>query len=145
VSLTAVRIQTGPPRCSIAFGQAAALEPAHRPTRALFRGGQIVAYLIEQPPRRALYLLRAGAGRGATTRLPGISSRVSLLAVATTARTVTKARAVLRYLARQRGAAGIDALPDGFWLRLADFIGRRRYDILPVAAALMEATDCRRL
>ena len=143
MTLTAVRIQTGPPRCSIVFGRPAAFEPAQRPARVLFRPGQVVAYLIEQPPRRALYLFRVGAGVGATTRLPGISSRVSLFAVATTARTVAKARTVLRYLARHRGPAGIDALPDSLWLRLADVIVRRRYDILPVAASLLDPADAK--
>jgi hypothetical protein len=116
------------------------MEPAHKPTRALFPPGQVVAYLIEQPPRRALYLFRVGAA-AATTRLPGISSRVSLFAVARTARTVAKTRTVLRYLARRRGAAGVDSLHDGFWLRLADLIERRRYDIVPAAAALLDPAD----
>jgi hypothetical protein len=129
---------TGGCGCSIAFGQMATLGSQQRPSRALFRPGQVVAYLVEQAPRRALYLFRVGAGAGATTRLPGVSSRVTLFAVARTARTVAKARTVLRYLARRRGAGGVDTLPEGFWLRVADLIDRRRYDIVPMAAALLD-------
>jgi hypothetical protein len=137
--LTAVRIGSGWPRLSVAFGNPLALEPRERPRRALFQHHQVVGYLVEWPPRRALYLFRIVSLAESTTSLSGVSDPVALLAVARTTRTIAKTRAALRYVARRTSAPAVDDLPDGFWLRLADFIDRRGYEIVPHVVALLEA------
>ena len=135
--MTAVRIQTSPARCSVAFGSYSVLQPTKSGNLALFAAEKVVAYYIQYSPHRALYLFRTSPLPGSATRLRGVSQPVNLLYVASTRRTVEKTTIALRFLDRQVGPAAIDSLPDIFWFRLADCIERRGWTIVPYVTDLL--------
>jgi hypothetical protein len=139
VPLTVVRLhEVLGTRRRLVFGQAENQRPADGDATALFLPGRLVAYLVDRRPRRALYVFRTGSGREATTWVAGVSVPVDLFFVAATARSVKKAVSAFRCLGRRCGPAGIDALSDSFWLRLADFIvARRGLRIVPFVRDLL--------
>lgn len=122
--MTAVRLQTLPIRLNLAFGAPSEVRPAKRGKLALFPPDSVVGYVVRSPPWQALYLFRTSPAAGAATRLRGVSNPVNLLYIAQTRRTVDKTTVALNVLRQRIGFPGIDALPDLFWLQLADFIER---------------------
>ena len=123
--MTAVRLQTGHIILSVAFGSPAELRNRRHGKVALFGPNKIVAYVARHPPVQALYLFRTTPANDAGVRLRNVSHPVDLLYVASTYRTVRKATLALAAISDRIGAAAVDALPDLFWLRLADVIERR--------------------
>jgi hypothetical protein len=136
--VTAVRIQTTPARCSVVFGSPSELQATSTGKLAIFGPEKIVAYFAQRSPWQALYLFRTSPPPGSATCIRGVSEPVSLLYVAQTRRTVDKTNAALHVLKRRIGEGGIDALPEIFWLRLADFIERRGQKILYYVTRLLE-------
>jgi len=135
--MVAVRIQTAPARCSVAFGSFFELQSVARGKLAIFAPDKIVAYAVKCAPWQALYLFRTSADAETATTLRGVSAPVNLLYVANTRRTVGKTLSALYGLRRRIGDTGIDALPDIYWLRLVDFIERPGQQILYHAAQLL--------
>ena len=123
--MTAVRLQAGPTLLSVAFGAPTELRTSRHGKVALFGPKKIVAYVARHPPVQALYLFRTTPANDAGVRLRNVSHPVDLLYVASTYRTVRKATLALAAISDRIGPAGVDALPDLFWLRLADVIERR--------------------
>lgn len=136
-AMTAVRLQAGPTVLSVAFGAPAALQDAPRAKLALFGPRMVVAYLARHRPAQALYLFRTAPANGFGVRLRHVSQPVDLFYVAHTHRTVEKATIALQAIATRRGPAGVDELPDVFWLRLADFIERRGWRIVYYVTRLL--------
>jgi hypothetical protein len=128
--MTAVRLQTGPTVLSVAFGAPAELRDTCQIKLALFGPRKVVAYLARRPPAQALYLFRTAPANDVGVRLRHVSQPVDLFYVAHTRRTIRKATIALKAIAARRGAAGVDELPDVFWLRLADFLSRREWRIV---------------
>ena len=105
--------------------------------QALLPPDRLAAYLVARDRVRALFFFRTGPDSLATTTISGVHPSVRLLFVASTSRAVTKATNSLRYLARL-GTVDVESLPDGFWLRIADFVVRPRpRHILPEVDALL--------
>jgi hypothetical protein len=138
--VVAVSIQAFPARCSVAFGSMSELRTTPPGKLAIFSPGKIVAYAIKCPPWQALYLFRTTGTEDSATHLKGVSEPVNLLYVANTRRTVDKTLTALRGLRGRIGESGIDALPDIYWLRLADYIDRRGRQILSHATRLLSAS-----
>lgn len=108
-----------------------------REHQVLLPPDRLAGYLVTRDRARALFFFRTGSGPLATTVISGVHPKVRLLFVASTARSVIKATNSLRHLARVE-ALDVDSLPDGFWLRLADFVQRPRpRHILPEVDALL--------
>jgi hypothetical protein len=128
--MTAVRLQAGPTLLSVAFGAPAELQDIPKAKLALFGPRQVVAYLARNRPAQALYLFRTAPANDVGIRLRHVSRPVDLFYVAHTHRTIEKATIALQAIVARRGAAGVDELPDIFWLRLADFIERRGWRIV---------------
>jgi hypothetical protein len=138
--VVAVSIEVFPARCSVAFGSISELRSIPPGKLAIFAPGKIVAYAIRCPPWQALYLFRTTATEDSATHLKGVSEPVNLLYVANTRRTVDKTLTALRGLRGRIGESSIDALPDIYWLRLADHIERRGRHILSHAIRLLKAS-----
>lgn len=138
--MVAVSIQAYPARCSVAFGSISELRTIPPDKLAIFAPGKIVAYAVKCAPWQALYLFRTTATEDSATHLKGVSEPVNLLYVANTRRTADKTLTALRGLRACIGEAGIDALPDIYWLRLVDHIERRGRQILSHATRLLEAS-----
>ena len=136
--MTAVRLQTAPIRLSVAFGAPSELRPARRGALALFPPHRVVGYFVRCPPWRALYLFRTSPAPDVATRLRGVSQPVNLLYIAQTRRTIDKTMAALNVLKQRIGLPGVDALPDLFWLQLADFIERQGQRIVYYVTRLLE-------
>jgi hypothetical protein len=136
--MTGVLLQTTPTELSVAYGTPDDERDAQGRRQALYRPGRLVAYLARNPPTQALYLFKTAGDPGGTDRLRHVSHPVRLLYVANTSRTAGKAATALRVLRKRIGDAGIDALPDIFWLRLADFIERRGKKIAGYVTALLD-------
>ncbi|HZL19144.1 MAG TPA: tyrosine-type recombinase/integrase [Polyangia bacterium] len=99
--MVAVRIQTFPARCSVAFGSISELRSTPPAELAIFAPDKIVAYAVKCSPWQALYLFRTTATEDSAAHLKGVSAPVNLLYVANTGRTVDKTLSALRGL-RQR-------------------------------------------
>jgi hypothetical protein len=135
--MTAVRLQTGHIILSVAFGAPAKLRNSRHGKLALFGPNKIVAYVARHPPVQALYLFRTSPANDVGVRLRNVSHPVDLLYVASTYRTVRKVTLALDAIADRIGAAGLDALPDVFWLRLADVIERRGRQVIYYVAHML--------
>ncbi|HVV53332.1 MAG TPA: hypothetical protein VHO06_26990 [Polyangia bacterium] len=120
------------------FGAPDAVQEARGRAHAFYRGGRVVAYMARHAPSEALYLFKTTDPPHGSNRLRHVSHPVKLLYVATTRRTTTKAITALNVLRRRLGDAGVDALPDVFWLRLVDFIERRGKRIAGHVTALLD-------
>jgi hypothetical protein len=135
--MTAVRLQAGPTLLSVAFGAPAELQNIPKAKLALFGPRRIVAYLARNRPAQALYLFRTTPANDFGVRLRHVSHPVDLFYVARTHRTIDKTTIALQAIAARRGDAGVDELPDIFWLRLADFIERRGWRIVYYVTRLL--------
>jgi hypothetical protein len=123
---------SSPPLATIAFGEPSAVQQSRSGLLvATFSPGTLVAYLVRSARHRALYLFRT-TETAQGTELFGVSCPVDLLFVTTTTRSLRRVKASLRYLRRHLGAAATNALSDWFWLRLGDFVERRKVPILPL-------------
>jgi hypothetical protein len=136
--MTDVLLQTAPTELSVAFGTPDAVREGQGHSHAVYRQGRVVAYMARHAPAQALYLFKTASPSRASTRLRHVSHPVKLLYVANTRRTATKALTALNVLRKRLGDAGVDALPDVFWLRLTDFIERRGKRIAGHAMALLD-------
>ena len=136
--MTAVRLQAGPTILSVAFGAPVELRDTRRAKLAVFGPRKVVAYLARRPPAQALYLFRTAPANDAGVRLRHVSRTVDLFYVANTRRTIRKATIALKAIASRRGAAGVDELPDVFWLRLADFLNRREWRIVYYVTRMLD-------
>ena len=135
--MTSVLLQTAPTLLA-AFGTPDALREAEGRTHALYSHGRVVAYLARQERAQALYVFKTAIQPRASDRLRHVSQPVRLLYVANTRRTTSKTTVALNVLKKRLGDAGVDALPDIFWLRLADFIERRGKRIAGYVTALLD-------
>jgi hypothetical protein len=138
---TAVHLRTKPAVCTVSFGTYSEVRVTERARFAIFGPRKIVAYLVQVAPYRALYVFRTTPPTGTAERLRGVSAPVDLLYVANTRRTADKTMAALRFLKEEIGEAAIDALPDIFWLRLADSIERRGGEIVYYVRSLLDYRD----
>jgi len=136
--MTSLLLQMAPTQLTVAFGTPDALREAQGCTHAFYRHGRVVAYLARHAPAQALYLFRTAEPSRASNHLRHVSHPVKLLYVANTRRTATKATTALNVLRKRLGDSGVDALPDIFWLRLADFIERRGKSIAGQVTALLD-------
>jgi hypothetical protein len=105
------------------------------PTNARMRRPEIPVSVLR--PISAQLGIRTSPANDAGVRLRNVSHRVDLLYVASTYRTVRKATLALDAIADRIGAAGVDALPDVFWLRLADVIERRGRRVIYYVAHML--------
>jgi hypothetical protein len=139
--LTAVHLRTKPAVCTVSFGTYSEVRVTERGRFAIFGPRKIVAYLVQVAPYRALYLFRTTPPPDTAQRLRGVSAPVDLVYVAGTRRTADKTMAALRFLKEEIGETAIDALPDIFWLRLADSIERRGGEIVYYVRSLLNYRD----
>ncbi len=137
-SMTGVRLQETPTELSVVFGTPDTLQETPGSSDAFYRHGRVVAYLARHAPAQALYIFKTTEQPRASNRLRHVSRPVKLLYVASARRTATKAITAINVLRKRLGDAGIDALPDVFWLRLADFVERRGKRIAGDVTTLLE-------
>ncbi|SRR5579871_608353 len=135
--MTAVSLQTGPTILSVAFGAPSELRDTCHTRLAIFGPRKVVAYLARRPPAQALYIFRTAPANDVGVRLRHVSQPVDLFYVARTRRTIRKSTIALKAVAARMGAAGVDGLPDVFWLRLADFLNRREWRIVYYVTRLL--------
>lgn len=136
--MTSVLLQAAPTELTVAYGKPDAIEDTRGRSLAFYRPGRLVAYLARHPPSQALYLFRTAASRRGCNPLRHVSEPVRLLYVARTRRTAKKTTAALNILKRRLGDAGVDALPELFWLQLGDFVERRGLRIAGYVASLLD-------
>lgn len=135
---TAVTLFDPRGRRFIAFGDPVRIAASARGLVAFFGPGQIVAYFVERPPRRSVYVFRTAGTSPASTRIDGVSDPVDLFFVSPTARAAQKTLVALRALASRVGPAQVTRLSDLFWMRLSAAIfarGTRR--IVPQLTSLV--------
>jgi hypothetical protein len=135
--VVAVRVQGAPIRCRITYGEPLEYRDAPGGRLAIFPSNRIVAYGLQKSRTRCIYLFRTSSSPPAT-ELRGVSGQVTLFYEGSTRRTVRRTNVALSLLMAAVGAAGVDALPDRFWLSLGDFIDRRGCDIEPLVTRLLE-------
>ncbi len=136
--MTRVRLEATPTQLSVVFGTPDALHEVQGSTQGFYRHGRVVAYVARHSPALALYLFKTAEPPRVSNRLRHVSHPVNLLYVANTRRTVTKAITAINVLRKRLGDGGVDALPDVFWLRLADCVERRGKRIAGHVMALLD-------
>lgn len=136
--MTSLLLGTHPIGLSVAFGTPDALRTVGGRAVALFRPERLVAYLVRYDHAQALYLLKTDASRRARTRLRNVSHPIRLFYVAKTRRTASKTLRAINLLKRRLAADSVDALPDLFWLQLADFCERRGKRVASYVTAVLD-------
>ena len=112
------------PRAELVWGRPCAVDAGTLGPVALFRSGEIVAYLLRSRRRSRLFVFRTLAvdDRLAAT-IPGVRPRVQLLLELHTLGRIGRARGLFAYLARTERDPS--ALADDFYVRVGVAFGGR--------------------